>query len=245
MVDPDGRGDYYTKKGAWQGTDGKTDDLAYTASGVAKEKNGLVTDAIDCEKLPILNSTLLAFAAVINNESSGNKDESYAIGNVTVNYITQGGSKKDLKTLDDIIFYDNTFAQGATQDNYSDFISLSHEDQNSKYAIGAAINAVCFADKRDGYTDITNGATGWDGKDLVRKFAGGNPHRKYIWSENSKNLLKDYQKKFGDGTVKTANFKYRNKGYQDKATAIIGKSLYQQVQGSRGEHKQGKKIRFK
>lgn len=42
LVDPDGRevGDYYTTNGTWLGSDGKKDDLAYTATSVQKNSQG-------------------------------------------------------------------------------------------------------------------------------------------------------------------------------------------------------------
>jgi len=39
LFDPDGQGDYYTDAGKWLGSDGKRDNMAYTATGVRKEKN--------------------------------------------------------------------------------------------------------------------------------------------------------------------------------------------------------------
>ncbi len=237
MVDPDGMGDYYTNKGKWLGADKNTDNLAYTASGVTQDKNGIVTGAENSQKLPITNSSLVAFAAVIDKESSGKKDESYAIGNVTMNYLANGGSK-GLKTLEDVVCYDNTFAQGATQSNYTEFVGKSKTEQNAKYGIGAAINAVGYSTGLSGYADLTNGATGWDGKDLIRNFRGGNAHRGYIWSEDSRPLLKSYQNKFGDGTQNIDDWKFSPISFQVKATLIIGGTLYQKIQGPRGERKQ-------
>jgi hypothetical protein len=196
--------------------------------------------------LGVNNEQLVAFGAVIDNESSGKKAESYAIGNVSMNYLDGGGSKKGLKTLEDITMYDNTFAQGPTQSNYTAFKGKTNEEQNSKFGLGAAINAIGWSKKIEGFgfNDITNGATGWDGKDLVRSFKGGNAHRFYTWSLDSKSLLQSYQKSFGDGTVNVNNFTYSKTNFEDKATSIIGGTLYQQVQGSRTEHKQGDKAKF-
>lgn len=211
--------------------------------GVTKNKKGLVIDAENSKKLPISNSTLVAFAALIDRESSGKEDESYAIGNAAMNYITNGGSKKDLKNLADIVFYKNSFARGATQKNYTSFIKKSKKQQNAKFALGAAINSVAYTAGWEGFTDITNGATGWDGVDLVQS-DWSNHHRNYIWSSDSKSLLEFYQVKYGSG-INVDDWKYSSKSFEDKATAIIGATLYQQVQGSRTERKTGNKNRFK
>lgn len=171
--------------------------------------------------LGIDNGQLVAFAGVIDNESSGKKDESYAIGNVTMNYLDGGGSKHGLKTLEDVTMYNNSFAQGATQSNYTAFKGKTTEEQNSKFGLGAAINAIGWSKKIDGFgfSDATNGATGWDGKDLVRDFPAGNAHRNYTWSLDSKSLLQKYQKSFGDGTVNVNNFTYSKTNFDDKATS--------------------------
>ena len=195
--------------------------------------------------LGVNNEQLVAFGAVIDNESSGNKTESYAIGNVSMNYLDNGGSKHGLKTLEDITMYDNSFAQGATQSNYTSFKGKTNEEQNTKFGIGAAINAIGWSKKIDGFgfSDVTNGATGWDGKDLIRAFKGGNTHRTYIWSLDSKSLLQKYQKTFGDDTINVNNFKYSTTNFEVKATSISGGTLYQQVQGNRGESKQNEKAK--
>ena len=73
LVDPDGRevGDYYTTNGTWLGSDGKKDDLAYTATSVQKNSQGFVISAENKELLPILNSELLDRATWVCGESGG------------------------------------------------------------------------------------------------------------------------------------------------------------------------------
>ena len=73
LVDPDGRevGDYYTTNGTWLGSDGKKDDLAYTATSVQKNSQGFVISAENKELLPILNSELLDRAIRVCGESGG------------------------------------------------------------------------------------------------------------------------------------------------------------------------------
>ncbi len=76
LVDPDGRevGDYYTTNGTWLGSDGKKDDLAYTATSVQKNSQGFVISAENKELLPILNSELLDRATWVCGESGGSDE---------------------------------------------------------------------------------------------------------------------------------------------------------------------------
>jgi hypothetical protein len=191
-------------------------------------------------ELNVTNDVLLAFASVIHAESGGGKEESYAIGNVTMNFIDEGGSTQ-LPTLDDVVMYDNKFAQGATQENYSSFMGLSMSDKNSKNAVGAAINAVGFSQGLTGFSDYSNGADSWDGIDLVSS-KWTNSHRGYTWSEDSKSLLSTY-KKDNNGGVDVSSFTYKKTGYQISATKIIGKTLFTNLNTGRGEKKQSD-VRF-
>jgi RHS repeat-associated protein len=197
------------------------------------------------QSLQVQHDVFIGFAALLNLESSGKKDETYAIGNATINYLDRGGSVHGIKTLEDVSLYQNSFARGATQANYTYFNQLTPDEQNKKFGVGAAINAIARSKGLIGsFTDNTNGATGWDGIDLVVKFKYGNAHRRYSWSTDSKALLTQYQQKFGDGSVDVSKWKFKSSNFQDKATSIIGKSIYQVVQGPRGESKSSS-IRFK
>lgn len=241
FVDPDGMfGDYYTMDGSYLGNDGKDDKKVYAVKeGDYKEldeKRNVVYKKT--ELVGLTNEVLLGFASTIHAESSGNRDESYAIGNVVMNFLGEGGSK-GLKTLEDVVMYDNSFAQGATQKHYDDFMKLSSDGQNSKSSIGAAINAYGFSKGLSGFSDYSGGADSWDGIDLVST-KHTNPHRGYDWSSDSKTLLADY-KKAVNGGVNVAGFSYKDSGYQISATKIIGKTLYTNLTTGRGETKQSKK----
>ncbi len=259
FIDPDGMcADYYRSDGSYLGNDGEDDDKAYVVkdeavkagetdvnTGVTKftlDKNGI-------QDLGVTNTVLVAFASLIDNESGGARDESYAIGNVTMNFLNSGGST-DLKTLDDVSMYKNSFAKGATQDHYTDFKSKSKWDQNSKFAIGAAINAVGYSAGLQGFTDYlkgnatfsdySGGANSWDGTDLVST-KWSNYHRNYTWNTDSKELLEQYKKE-NNGGVNVAGFTYKDSGYQISATKIIGRSIYTNLIGGRGEHKTNEKM---
>jgi len=249
FIDPDGMmpGDYYLETGQYLGSDGIKDDKVYTVrtdgllatdqSGSGHTISYIKNDAI--RDLGVSHRTFIAFAAVIHNESSGKKDESYAIANITMNYLKEGGSAA-LKTLEDVVLYNNTFAQGATQENYSAFKELSPERQNSRFAIGAAINGIGYSRGMSGFSDNTGGADGWDGIDLVST-RWTNDHRNYIWNTDSKELLLKY-KNDNNGGVDVGSFKYRKSGYEISATKIIGKTLYTNLTGGRGEYKQSSKM---
>jgi hypothetical protein len=251
FMDSDGMfGDYYKQNGDYLGNDGKDDDKVYLVEndGVksSKAENGIRTTMLFNSKihdLGISHTSFLAFASLIHQESGGNKDESYGIANVSMNYLANGGSIKGLKTLEDISLYKNSFARGATQEAYSYFMGLSNKDRDSKFALEAALNAVGYSIGLPGTFDKTNGATGWDGSDLVSTLHK-NDHRNYIWSSDSKNLLNQYQKE-RNGGINVSDFKYADSGYGASATAIIGKTLYEKIHTNRTEHKAKNATRFK
>lgn len=236
-IDPDGMldGDYYTNDGDWLGNDGIDDKKVHVVNdGDYKAIGGGKTNIYKSTELTgVTNEILLAFASVIHAESGGSKNESYAIGNVTMNFIDGGGSRQ-IPTLEDAVMYDNKFAQGATQDNLTSFMGLG--DKNSKFAMGAAINALGKSQGISGFSDYSGGANGWDGIDLIST-KWENSHRDYSWSEGSKELLKTY-KKDNNGGVDVSAFTYKKSGYQISATKIIGNSIYTKLTTGRGEKKQ-------
>ncbi|PVD51799.1 hypothetical protein DC498_13790 [Terrimonas sp.] len=251
FIDPDGMGvtgDYYKRDGTYLGTDHIDDDKTYVV-----DDNAITSRVSDDTKttytfnksgvtdLNISHQVFIAFASLINTESSGSKDESYAIGNVTMNFIDQGGSSQ-LKTLEDVAMYDNRFAQGATQKDYDAFTALTPREQNAKFAVGAAINAIGNSQGLPGYSDYSGGANSWDGIDLIAS-SWKNPHRNYTWSSDSKELLRTF-KKDNNGGVNVNGFTYKDSGYQISAKKIIGKTLYTSLQGGRGEKKESS-IRFR
>ncbi len=160
FVDPDGMfGDYYTMDGNYLGNDGRDDKKVYAVKeGDYKkldEKRNIISKKTELKGLT--NEVLIGFAAAIHAESSGSKDESYAIGNVVMNFLGGGGSK-GLKTLEDVAMYDNSLVQGATQKHYSDYLKLSEEGKGSKFALGAAINAYGYSQGIAGFKDYSGGA---------------------------------------------------------------------------------------
>jgi hypothetical protein len=113
---------------------------------------------------------------------------------------------------------------------------MSPKLQNSKFALGAAINAIGYSKGISGFSDFSGGADSWDGIDLISS-KWSNPHRNYSWSSDSKDLLTNY-KTDNNGGVNVAGFTYKATGFQISATAIVGKTIYTNLQGGRGESKQ-------
>ena len=232
LIDPDGQGDYYKQNGTWGKTDKRDDNLAY----VENNKGSYVL-------LPYTNDVLLGFASLIDKESSGNIDESMAIGSAVMNFLSRGGSKQ-LKTLEDVAMYENHYSYGAKKEVYQKFCKLSHTKQNAKGGIRSAINAICFYENVEGVESknyaVFNGvkADCWDGMDLVLK--NGNPHtRKYIWSADSKRIIEKYISKV-EGSNPNLKFKYSNKGSQgasSSAIGIVGFTVFQKLLSGHGEGK--------
>ncbi len=244
-IDPTGMidGDYYTKDGEYIGWDGKNDGKVYIANKYThNEKRGenYIKRSDRRELIGVTNEILLGFASAIHTESGGGKEESYAIGNTTMNFIDSGGSTQ-LQTLEDVVMYDNKFAQGATQSNFSDFIALGTDGRNSKFAIGAAINAIGFSQGLSGFSDYSDGANSWDGIDLISS-KWKNSHRNYTWSLDSKSMLESYKKTFNGG-INVSSWTYEKSGYDISATKIIDKTIYTKLTGGRGEKKESN-VRF-
>ncbi len=252
-VDLDGLEFYYAANGSLLGKIGTSTEVRVVNNKDAKDvafavfvvnMNGASKEGIEyftaksnrlSTDLGVNNDQLVAFGAVIDAESSGAKAESYAIANATMNFLDEGGSTQ-LKTLEDVTMYDNSFAQGATQEGYSAFKGKSASEQNSKFALGAAINAIGFSKGLKSFTDESGGADSWDGKDLVStKF--DNSHRGYSWSSGSKDLLVAYKKDVNGG-VDVTKFTYKKTGFQIEATKAIGKTIFTNHKGGRGEKKQ-------
>ena len=239
LIDPTGEGDYYAKNGSYLGTDKKNDNLIYIQYSSGKTKFEINGKYQNFQKLDVTRNTFLAFASAINNESSGNKQESMALANVVMNFINDGGSKT-LKTLDDVVLYRNSFMRGSNQKAVNDFQGLPINSKNRTLAIAAVINALGYNQGLTGFSDYSGGANTWDGKDLMYT-NWPNSHRNYIWSSDSKQLLKQY-KSLVHGSVNVDGFKYKNTYGENhqiqvniKATMIAGKTLFTHLYGGRGE----------
>ena len=149
LVDLDGRvyGDYYTKEGAYAGSDGIKDEKAY----VSNSEGDVSFNDLKFSELSVSNSILNQFANTVAQESSGNKLESYAIASAIINISNYKG-KTVIETLKSEGIYG--YKDGGYSTKYND---------NKKYGMEAALNALT-----DG-VDYSNGALRWDGFDLAAK----------------------------------------------------------------------------
>ncbi len=196
-------------------------------------------------KLKESHTVLMAFASLIHQEAgkadANTYNESYGIANATMNFLKEGGTPT-LKVLEDIVLYENHFSYGVTQKYFTSFKNLTSEGKNSKYAVGAAINAICYYYGEKGYTDTSGGANAWDGIDLVAT-GHNNSHRAYKWSTDSKALLLQYKKE-RNGGVRVEDWTYKLSGYQCKAVKIVGRTLLIKIVAGRGESKKTNATRF-
>ena len=147
LVDPDGQGDYYARNGKWQYSDKQSDGFAY----VEDSKGSHTFNNQKYTKLPISNSVLNQYANTVAKESSGNKEESYALASTIMN-ISRYKKKSIEKTLQ---------TEGIC--GYNDGGKSTKYNNNEKYGMEATINALTNG------KDYSNGALRWDGFDLAAK----------------------------------------------------------------------------
>ncbi|MBN8687565.1 MAG: hypothetical protein J0M10_11110 [Chitinophagales bacterium] len=178
-IDPDGMaptGDLYNLNGALIGNDGIDDDKAYVVNtkdnSQLTQEQALVATTLSkvmpgaelgIRELSVSNSDLLKLAAVTYAEASekaNNTEEKMGIASASMNnYNARGGKQTLSKTLSEI---SNATFDGNVR--YGDFNNATNEERNRNSemttSVSAAINAV------SGGKDYSNGATGWDGRDL-------------------------------------------------------------------------------
>ena len=151
LIDPTGEGDYYNKSGKLLGNDGVKNNKAYLATSVLTDKKGIVTSATDKSLLPVTNDVLNQYANTVAQESSGNKQESYALASAISN-LSKYKKKSILATLKTEGIYG--FRDGGYKTDY---------EGNAEYSMEAVINALTNG------KDYSNGAIRWDGFDLAAR----------------------------------------------------------------------------
>ena len=233
LFDPDGQGDYYTDAGKWLGSDGKQDNMAYTATGVRKEKNkngSLVNVFEHPVKLSIGQKELNTLASTVYAESSigygiFSKEEMFAIASVHVNK--------------------NKVAYGKDSPSAKAFrrTTLSKQTNAMQTANAAVINAFT-----PGSIDYSNGADQWDGAEqamIPKEFQNKPSNGTFMYKMNVMGWSmrdKEYaswknavNKKFGNGSFnvpqkKTAGYNYggmKNKGrIRLTSTAQYGLTIF-------------------
>ena len=233
LFDPDGQGDYYTDAGKWLGSDGKQDNMAYTATGVRKEKNkngSLVNVFEHPVKLSIGQKELNTLASTVYAESSigygiFSKEEMFAIASVHVNK--------------------NKVAYGKDSPSAKAFrrTTLSKQTNAMQTANAAVINAFT-----PGSIDYSNGADQWDGAEqamIPKEFQNKPSNGTFMYKMNVMGWSmrdKEYaswknavNKRFGNGSFnvpqkKTAGYNYggmKNKGrIRLTSTAQYGLTIF-------------------
>lgn len=159
-------GDYYKKNGVYLGSDGKNDHKAYVvkdeAVGQSAPDGTKILMKSGVTELQVTNSTLFKLAGVAYAESSERKDskeEKFGIASASVNnYSATPGEQSLSEVLGKI---SNATFDG--NERYASFMNSSGGEKNDtakQTAVAASINAV------SGGHDYSNGAAGWDGRDL-------------------------------------------------------------------------------
>lgn len=179
-IDPTGLldGDYYDRQGNYLGNDGIDDGKVYTVSGDSKfsigdfqeggkyfnnqtgfaETNGA---GYSVNELGVKHSELLKMAAVTYGEASQLNDtkEMFAIASTIQN-------NRNGRSLSKTLSGNYSYAIG--KGKYNQFMKGGYSKSGGmKTSLAAAINAVT------GGTDYSNGATFWDGIDVL---SGGSSH---------------------------------------------------------------------
>jgi hypothetical protein len=242
---------YYTKEGDFLGGNLNSDKVYISTKeeyNKAKNKRKWLYLNDDTKLIknidgkPIHHHLFIAFASAVWAESSGIEEESCAIANSFINFL-KNEKTVNLKSLEDIVMYENAFSYGVKQSLLNNFLSKREYEKNSKGEIKAVINALHPEFKIPFSSDYSQGADAWDGIDLVQS-TRKNSHRGYIWSSDSKILLEKYKKE-RNGGVDVSKFTYKDKDYQIKALVIIGKTIFCKSFTNRTEKKQGSKFSIK
>lgn len=177
FIDPDGMtpGDYYKKDGTYLGSDGEVDNKVYavendgvkssTTNSKGATTNVLVKSKITdiTETTGVTHSDFVKLAAVAYSESSekyNTQEEKFGIASASINNFDARGGKQSLgKVLSEI---SNATFDG--NERYGNFMFATpgqrSKDEIMKNSNAAAVNALT------GGMDYSNGATGWDGRDL-------------------------------------------------------------------------------
>lgn len=202
FIDPDGMqvdGDYYSKNGAYLGSDGKNDDKVYVAD--SKNKNGTFNNAKD---LGITHSEFKKTSNIIKHESSGNATESLWIAHTANN-------AKDVKDVGGV---NSSVYEQLTASGYS---SVSSSVKTTGLSTGdgssSANNARAgLIDVLNGGVDPTGGAVLWDGTDFLSKGLSHNKFKEYKSVSISTDIFDSYE--YGsfefNSTLRSSDFTRNN-----------------------------------
>jgi len=171
QIDFNGEGDYYGKSGKHLGSDGKNDNLAYSATGKSEIlKNGQGTGKFKFEnakKLSMTNSEFLNSAYLVYHESSlaGNKNTALWIAHTVNNALkSSDGSLNRGKSSFNALFKTGYSSAPNSEKNKS--LTTSNSNLSGVNARAAVLDVL------SGGIDPTGGAVLWDGMDLISNYGG-------------------------------------------------------------------------
>jgi hypothetical protein len=166
------KGEYYTKQGEYLGSDGIKDNLVYVAdrkiamcNDAGKESNHFFNALLLTQfGKPVKYNDFIYSAAAVYSESSGELQESFGIASAAMNMA-------DNKITLSAQFAATNYSYGATDADPKGrnvlFKKTSKIARNNngqmRLAIAGVINAI------NGGLDYSNGATLWDGRDVLVK----------------------------------------------------------------------------
>lgn len=241
FVDPDGMfGDIYNLNGTHIGNDGNDDNKVYVYKSNAdnqltQQQSEALTEYSQAaeslagicgnpdqigpvQQLNVGHDEFLKLAAVANGESSEtahSNDEKSAIASASVN--NYNAEQKDPRSGNPSLSQVLNKIANATHDGnerYGDYLNSNPEQRNNnsdmKASTAAAVNALT------GGKDLSNGATGWDGRDLKT-----NSHR---FGLNIANPNHDI--------FKVRDRPLRNGHYIRQTTAAYGQSVFIRIHPS-------------
>jgi RHS repeat-associated protein len=161
-------GDYYSKDGAWLGSDGKDDDRVYTADKVTKNTEGKVVGANNAKDLGVSHSEFAKSSNIIKHESSGDKEESKWIAHAANN----AKDVRDVQGKHESVYEQLTYGKYSTVAPGVKTTQLNPNDNSAS----ANNSRAAMIDVLSGGADPTGGAVLWDGDDFLK---GGLTHNKF------------------------------------------------------------------
>ena len=184
------------------------------------------------------------FASLVWNESSGDKEESFGIANSVANYVLNGGHGQ-LRSVKDIVLKENSYSSVVLQKKVNEYANSS----TNRYEFEAIVNALMRVSYPDNhhFKDNSKGSNHWDGPDLIvgldkKGDCAPQSHRKYTWSNDSKEILQKYYNSFSVSERKLSdndiafntsvyiwNWKYSAKDADIQAIMIMGKTIFEKI----------------
>jgi len=197
FIDPDGMapfigdGDYYGRNGNWIRNDGINDHKVYVVDYKTEcVKACPQVNEISTEIKGITKEELVDMAAIAYAESSGNKEETFAISNVTKNNMDYSNQSETGVTSGNY-----SYEKSKNTKRYSNFKNTSDLNRNGTLmqdAMAGSINAMT------GGKDYSNNARSWDGTDILQ----GSPNKN---KSSHHNAPKNHYRQINGGIIDPQN----------------------------------------